>query len=199
MGSKLIHLKPENYVVSSWSGGTTTQIGIAPEGALYADRDFLWRLSSATVDLQQSDFTALPDYKRYIATLNGEIDIIHNDEAPIRLVPYQVHVFDGGWQTRSIGQCRDFNLMLRKGACDGLLESLQAAGESDVFLCAEAAAAQSASLVLYLCEGKATVEAEGEAFELLPGESVMVREAKGVNVHVSAAPGSIFMKAQAWK
>ena len=49
MGSGMIHLRREDYVTSRWSGGSTTQIAIAPEGALYADRSFLWRLSSATV------------------------------------------------------------------------------------------------------------------------------------------------------
>ena len=39
----------EQYVTTLWSGGTTTQLAIAPEGAVYADRDFLWRLSSAKV------------------------------------------------------------------------------------------------------------------------------------------------------
>jgi hypothetical protein len=72
---KLIHLKPDNYIVSTWSGGTTTQIGIAPQGAVYADRNFMWRISSATVDLEVSDFTPLPDYDRLIATLEGEIDV----------------------------------------------------------------------------------------------------------------------------
>ena len=42
-------LRPADYIVSVWSGGTTTQIAIAPEGARYAERDFLWRVSSATV------------------------------------------------------------------------------------------------------------------------------------------------------
>lgn len=199
MGSELIHLKPADYVVSSWSGGTTTQIGIAPETAVYADRDFLWRLSSATVELQHSDFTALPDYYRYIATLNGEIDVIHNDGQPIHLAPYQVHEFDGGWKTCSIGQCRDFNLMMRKGACNGLLETLKAVGENVVSVCAAAAAAENASLVLYLCEGKASAELQGEKIELVPGESVMVRDANGETVRISSAEGAVFMKAQMWK
>ena len=43
----LIHVTPDQYIVSQWSGGTTTQVAIAPEGAVYADRDFLWRISSA--------------------------------------------------------------------------------------------------------------------------------------------------------
>ena len=51
MEPHLIHLTKDDYVVSQWSGGTTTQLAIAPSGAQYGDRTFLWRLSSATVDL----------------------------------------------------------------------------------------------------------------------------------------------------
>ena len=65
------HLTPKDYITTKWSGGLTTQLGIAPEGAVYADRDFLWRLSSATVEDAESDFTALPDYERLISTLEG--------------------------------------------------------------------------------------------------------------------------------
>ena len=195
--SILTHLKPADYVVSTWSGGTTTQISIAPEGAVYADRDFLWRLSSATVDLEQSDFTALPDYKRYIATLDGEIDVIHNEGEAIHLQPYKVHAFDGGWQTRSIGRCRDFNLMLRKGACDGLLESVCVKGRMSIPACAEAA--DAVSMLFYLCEGDMMLEACGEKLVLKPGEAVLIREARGVEVQVSSENGAVIMKAQAWK
>ena len=45
-------LTKEDYVTTTWSGGTTTQLAIAPEGAVYADREFLWRLSSAGVELE---------------------------------------------------------------------------------------------------------------------------------------------------
>ena len=50
-------LTRDDYVTTNWSGGTTTQLAIAPEGAVYGDRNFLWRLSSATVELDHSDFT----------------------------------------------------------------------------------------------------------------------------------------------
>ena len=46
-----------DYITTRWSGGTTTQLAIAPEGAVYADRDFLWRLSSAGVDDDYSKFS----------------------------------------------------------------------------------------------------------------------------------------------
>ena len=58
------HFTRAQYITTAWSGGTTTQLAIAPEGAVYADRKFLWRLSSAQVELEHSDFTPLPDYDR---------------------------------------------------------------------------------------------------------------------------------------
>lgn len=66
--------------VSSWSGGTTTELSIAPENGNYQSRDFLWRLSSATVELEESTFTPLPDFDRIILTLEGEMDICHDGD-----------------------------------------------------------------------------------------------------------------------
>lgn len=114
-----------DYPTSRWSGGSTTQIAIAPAGADYADRDFLWRVSSAVVELEQSDFTPLPDYWRLIATLEGEIRLRHGDGEPLLLRPLHVHAFDGAVSTVSRGRCRDFNLMLRKGAAEGEMEAFR--------------------------------------------------------------------------
>ena len=75
-------LDQAGYVTTSWSGGTTTQLAIAPEGAVYGDRDFLWRISSATVELDHSDFTPLPDYHRFLAVLEGEIKLKINGDQP---------------------------------------------------------------------------------------------------------------------
>ena len=121
---------PEDYETTVWSGGTTTQLAIAPSGARYARRDFLWRVSSATVETEESDFTPLPDYERLIATLRGEIRLRHNDGPPILLRPLEVHRFSGADQTRSRGRCRDFNLMLRRGRADGSMEALMLSGET---------------------------------------------------------------------
>ena len=119
-----------DYAVSAWSGGTTTQLAIFPPEAVYADRDFLWRVSSATVDLEESDFTALPDYDRLIATLRGEIVLTHNGGAPLTLRPFEVHAFSGGDATHSVGRCTDFNLMLRRGRASGTMEALHLAGSA---------------------------------------------------------------------
>ena len=58
------HLTPADYRTSCWSGGTTTEIFIWPEDADYAARRFAVRISSATVELEESDFTALPGVTR---------------------------------------------------------------------------------------------------------------------------------------
>ena len=57
MEINLLHNRQEQFVVSQWTGGKTTQLAISPKEAVYADREFLWRLSSATVELEESDFT----------------------------------------------------------------------------------------------------------------------------------------------
>ena len=56
----MLKLTSPDFVTTTWSGGKTTQLAIAPDGASYAERAFLWRISSATVELEASDFTPLP-------------------------------------------------------------------------------------------------------------------------------------------
>ena len=165
------HLTPQDYATSHWSGGETTQLMIWPRDAVYARRDFLWRLSSATVELDKSVFTALPDYDRLIATLEGTITLSHDGAKPLTLAPYQVHAFDGGSKTVSFGRCRDFNLMLRKGAATGSLTPLSL-GPDPV-----ACPLNEADLVLLYCaEGRCTVDTGDGVHDLSSGESLLLEE-----------------------
>ena len=156
-------LKKIDYTVSSWSGGTTMQIAIWPPNAFYADRDFLWRISSATVDLEESDFTPLPDYERLISTLEGEIVLTHNGGEPIKLRPFEVHAFSGADATHSRGRCRDFNLMLRRGNVTGSVEALRLTEDPTNLNAGTSIACPlppaSEQLLLYCAEGTASAEA----------------------------------------
>lgn len=116
---KLLHT--EDCKTTEWSGGTTTELAIAPKESTYADRNFLWRLSSATVAMEESTFTSLPDYDRIIMTLRGEIQLSHNGDNWIDLAEYTPHTFDGADETVSVGKVVDFNLMLKKSRCAGLV------------------------------------------------------------------------------
>lgn len=166
------------YETTAWSGGTTTQLLIAPEGANYAARDFLWRVSSATVELDESDFTSLPDYERLIATLRGEIALTHNGGAPLQLRPYEVHAFSGGDRTHSSGRCTDFNLMLRRGRAEGTMETvLLGAGQRR-----ELAPSGAEQTLLYAAEGDCTVMFGTESIELHPGETLLCQGQDALSV-----------------
>lgn len=172
------HLRPADYTVSDWSGGRTVQLSIGPEGERYADRKFLWRISSATVELETSEFTALPDYERLIAPIRGEMILSHNGGEEILLRPFDVHRFDGADLTISKGKCTDFNLMLRKGKVTGEMRAIRLGSGGQQRITPEM---PGDTVLLYLAEGTARVQAVGGAVNgelpeltLMAGESVVL-------------------------
>ena len=171
MSVTLRRLTAADYVTTRWSGGETTQIAIAPAGAVYADRDFLWRVSSATVEQEASDFTPLPDYERDLSTVEGSIRVYHDGGAAISLTPGTIHRFDGGAATRSEGLCRDFNLMLRKGRCTG---EMRCAHLTEGETLALPQNGQQTTLVVYCAAGDGELSAGGETVSFTQGESAIV-------------------------
>ncbi len=121
---KIRHLHTENFKTSAWSGGTTTELYLYPEQGSYADRNFKFRISSATVELEESDFTPLPGVERYITPLDGAFVLTHPGVAPVELpalaAPY---CFSGEVPTHCVGRATDFNLMLK--GCRGKMELRQ--------------------------------------------------------------------------
>ncbi len=112
----------EEQQTSLWSGGTTTQLAIYPKKALYSDRNFLWRLSSAKVEIDETVFTSLPGIRRQIMVIEGALTLIHEGHHEVTLEPYEKDSFDGTWTTRSVGKVTDFNLMMADG-CKGELHA----------------------------------------------------------------------------
>lgn len=188
---KISHLTPLSYAVSSWQGGTTTQIAIAPDGAAYRDRDFLWRISSASVEADSSDFTPLPEYDRLICVLRGNMRLTHGGGETVTLSPYMVYGFDGAADTRSEGRCVDFNLMTRKNMCRGSLEAITPKNGERVEIRPKG---EEAAVLIYCCEGAGTVSAEDKRVKLAVGEAVLAEEAGGVAIALEG--GGVFMLAQ---
>ncbi len=111
---KILHLTPKDYTTGTWSGGSTTELFIWPEGASYAARQFAIRISSARVDLDESDFTALPGVQRYILPLSGSFTLTHPGQRPVTLAPMdRPYSFSGELPTHCVGRATDFNLMLQ--------------------------------------------------------------------------------------
>ncbi len=123
---KVIIRKQTDLVAGRWNGRTTTELAIYPETASYKERDFIWRVSTATVEQEESDFTKLVGFRRIILSLQGDLSLYHHLEATnkaIYLKPYEPYAFDGAWDTTSKGKVVDFNLML-SGKADGTVRTL---------------------------------------------------------------------------
>ena len=168
MAPHITHLTQADYQISQWSGWTTTQIAIAPQGALYAD------------------------YHRLIAPLRGEMELTHDGGPLISLAPYQVHAFDGGADTHSRGRCVDFNLMLRKDRCAGSVSPLRTSGGPVSF----SAEPGSSTLILYCAEGSGTLTFAGESSTIASGEAVLIQDPGSAPLHLDCPGPASFMAAQ---
>lgn len=189
-------LTQADQVTTTWSGGTTTQLAIAPEGAVYADRDFLWRLSSAGVELEHSDFTPLPDYNRLISVLHGELEMKIGDGARFGLEPFTLRSFDGGVPVESWGKCTDYNLMVRKDKCQGIAQSVALSDGATCRWTAPLAAPQegtACTLALYCVQGGVSLPQAG--VEAKEGQLLLCRQADESAVELKAHGDAVVMAA----
>jgi environmental stress-induced protein Ves len=100
-----------NQKETEWSGGTTTQLYIYPDEATYQERNFLFRMSTASVKVPESTFTKLPGVSRVIMVLDGELKLVHENRYSKLLKKFDTDTFEGDWNTKSFGMVTDFNLM----------------------------------------------------------------------------------------
>lgn len=102
---------------SKWSGGTTTELFIYPENSSYAARDFDFRISTATVETDRSEFTHLPDYQRILLVLSGQLTMEYQTDtgtpASIVLSPLEQASFPGSRKITGLGKVTDFNIIYK--------------------------------------------------------------------------------------
>ncbi|KAF2508576.1 HutD-family protein [Flavobacterium zhairuonense] len=107
-----IHLLPkENSKASVWSGGLTYEYIIHPKTANYADRDFVFRISSATIEEVPSEFTKFKGYYRYLVMLDNSLDIEINKEKRT-YEKYEIMEFNSDDNITSYTKGSDFNWMI---------------------------------------------------------------------------------------
>ncbi len=54
-----------DYQTTRWSGGMTSQVMIWPEHADFKSREFIWRISLATLEDETSVFTPFLGFKEF--------------------------------------------------------------------------------------------------------------------------------------
>ncbi len=159
---------------SEWTGGTTTEIYIYPESSNYGERNFLFRVSRATIDIEESDFTKLEGYDRILTVIEGEIALQHgSNQEPTKIHPLQPYSFGGEEETKSYGMCSDFNLMFQKGK----------KGEVEIYYVEQEEISihlQEGNLyVIYIVQGKCEFYSKTESFDLQVQEAIVIEEKLG--------------------
>lgn len=122
MPAKII--RKHEQISSKWAGGTTTQLAIFPENAIYSNRDFLFRISTAKVEAEESGFSSLPGVSRVIMILDGTLLLKHEGHYAKTLQKFDTDLFDGSWKTNSKGKVTDFNLMTTSQATGKLFSRI---------------------------------------------------------------------------
>ena len=164
--------KEENYKLSKWSGGSTRELAIYPANAEYLDRDFLWRLSSADSDKEESSFTKLPDYDRILMVLDGSVVLAHGEERTASLGAWESDAFDGAIKTKCFGQLKkDYNLIYRKGT-HGRMELIELTDQGHAIECSESGCR---CIGIYSAEGYAVVSVNGQT-DMVKEDQQMVIE-----------------------
>ena len=105
-------LRVNDFQVSDWSGGKTKQLYLSPPTGHYGKRDFDYRLSTATVELAESQFSDLSGFHRILMSLDHTLHL-HNAsrQEETVLAPFTPYVFEGSDSITSRGTCTDFNLI----------------------------------------------------------------------------------------
>lgn len=174
MSSAFQALVRRSHRTTSWSGGMTTELAIYPPLADYQQANYLWRLSTATVDAETSAFTSLPGISRTLMLIEGQLTLRHEGHYEKELQPFDQDHFDGGWTTHSRGRARDFNLMCAPG-CEGELRAhaIAARGEHREVV-GDARAGASSWRALYCVDGNLNLRCEGDRTPLRAGEILVV-------------------------
>ncbi|MCI2062927.1 MAG: HutD family protein [Eubacteriaceae bacterium] len=133
MNSNIKIIKESQIKHMKWSGGTQSEVYIYPENSTFEERNFIFNLCTATVDLEKSNFTFFPNYNRIIMTLDNPLTLKHNDGEEIHLAQYQPHTFYGEDKTVSYGKVNDYNFVMARDKCEGDLQVISLARGCTIF------------------------------------------------------------------
>lgn len=162
----------KDFISTNWIGGKTTQLYISPEQSDFAQRQFDFRISTASVELEESDFTPLLGFERKLMVLEGELEIVHLNQHSIFLKPFEQDHFLGDWQTHAKGKVIDFNVIYRPGIETELFYKELKAGEKYSLKITN-------TIFLYCYQGSGEIEnnqlLEGDLIEIAGRQNVIFK------------------------
>jgi len=179
-------ISADKFNTKNWSGGTSTELFIYPDTADYKLRNFDFRLSTAKVEVEKSEFTSLPGVLRKIMILDGQIEISHQNQYHKYLKEFDVDEFEGDWQTSSVGVCTDFNLMTR-GNTKGELSSLHLLNNQTKDL---SFSDNQIKIFIYLYAGKITINNKGNDLDLDQGDLLIIENPEHKSLKITTLDNS---------
>lgn len=163
----MIWYHPKNMQkTTAWSGGTTTQLMIWPLDASYGDRNFDFRFSTATVEVEESLFSDLTGYNRYLMTLDSPLTVWEDDFPPFKLLPLSLYTFSGAAKVRTHGKATDYNLMV-KPTFSAQLNVLQLTPGENL-------AKLTNDLGIFCLSGSSTIKSEKSTYTLAAGDFIFI-------------------------
>ena len=125
--------KEKDCKVVNWANGTSTELFVFPADGNFQTRDFTFRISTATVEAEETTFSDFSSLTRILMILEGNITLIHEDRYAKELKPFDQDTFDGSWPTKSKGKVRDFNVMFKENVAGNVTHFAINTGESESF------------------------------------------------------------------
>lgn len=161
--------KKKNLVPSIWDGGKTYEYRIFPETSDYADKDFLFRISSASIEKVPSGFTRFPGYTRFLVMLDNNLELVRNGIKE-HYTPQDVFVFDSNDEIVSNSLGNDFNLMVRHDITDVQVQLSEGNVNTD------------SSCVFFFSCTKTCVDCGDFKLELEPYDLAVIENPRNVNL-----------------
>jgi environmental stress-induced protein Ves len=177
-------IRKDKVKKSLWSGGTSSQLFISPDDADIASRDFIFRVSAATVNVEESLFTFFDNYDRIIMTTDKDFVLIHNDDDEVFLSKYEPHFFLGEDKTRSKGKVNDYNLIMKRGVCRGDTMAMSLAKGSVVYPRKGNDKCDETLEIVYCAMGRLTFRFNDIREHLVRGDVLMINHGTMGNKYV---------------
>lgn len=114
-------IRKEEAKTSIWSGGMTNEYFIYPLNSKYANRDFLFRISSAIIKEIPSEFTKFDGFRRYLTMLEGNLELSINEQKQ-QYAEHELFSFLSTDNILSYSAGKDFNLMLNNSISDEVVK-----------------------------------------------------------------------------
>ena len=113
---KIEHYKTDISKTINWASGTSTELFVFPPNGDFVSRNFTFRISTATVEAEETKFSSFPNITRVLMLLKGHLTLNHINRYTKQLKPFEQDTFEGDWETNSKGKVTDFNLMCKNGS-----------------------------------------------------------------------------------